>query len=89
MPSTARPARYEPMQSRPVKRMYRVVANLVVLSHAAFVAFVMAGGQIVAVWPSNATFGGKENRTLFVTARTSVYAVEMQAQGHVFPGRGE
>lgn len=39
--------------------------------------------------PSNAIFGGKENRTLFVTARTSVYAVEMQAQGHVFPGRPE
>lgn len=39
--------------------------------------------------PSNATFGGKENRTLFVTARTSVYAVEMEAQGHVLPGRLE
>ncbi len=32
--------------------MYRIVANLVVLSHAAFVAFVIAGGQLVAVWPA-------------------------------------
>ncbi|MEM9480116.1 MAG: SMP-30/gluconolactonase/LRE family protein [Verrucomicrobiota bacterium] len=27
--------------------------------------------------PANVTFGGKENKTLFVTARTSLYSVEM------------
>lgn len=37
--------------------------------------------------PANVTFGGKENRTLFVTARTSLYACEMEATGHVFSGR--
>jgi gluconolactonase len=37
--------------------------------------------------PANATFGGKENKTLFVTARKSLYSVEMEAQGHAFPGK--
>lgn len=37
--------------------------------------------------PANCTFGGPGNHTLFVTARTSLYAVEMEAEGHVFPGR--
>ena len=37
--------------------------------------------------PANATFGGKENKTLYVTARTSLYSVEMEAQGHAFPGK--
>lgn len=37
--------------------------------------------------PANVTFGGKDNRTLYVTARTSLYSVEMEAQGHVFPGK--
>lgn len=33
--------------------------------------------------PANVTFGGK---TLYVTARTSLYAVDTNATGHVFPG---
>jgi len=37
--------------------------------------------------PSNATFGGKDMKTLFVTARTSVYSVPMDVAGHVFPGK--
>ncbi len=32
--------------------------------------------------PANCCFGGPENRTLYVTARTSVYAVEMPVPGH-------
>ena len=36
--------------------------------------------------PSNVTFGGKDRKTLFVTARTSVYSVPMEATGQVFPG---
>ncbi|MGY8767670.1 MAG: SMP-30/gluconolactonase/LRE family protein [Pirellulales bacterium] len=36
--------------------------------------------------PANVTFGGKQRTTLFVTARTGVYSVEMKAQGHVFTG---
>ncbi len=39
--------------------------------------------------PANCTFGGPDNHTLFVTARTSLYAVEMEAEGHVFPGKTE
>lgn len=35
--------------------------------------------------PANCTFGGKDRKTLFVTARTSLYSVEMEATGHVFP----
>lgn len=34
--------------------------------------------------PANCTFGGKDSKTLYVTARTSVYAVEMEATGHRF-----
>lgn len=37
--------------------------------------------------PANCTFGGPGNHTLFVTARTSLYAVEMEAEGHVFSGK--
>jgi gluconolactonase len=35
--------------------------------------------------PANCTFGGNGNKTLYVTARTSVYAAPMEASGHVFP----
>ncbi|HXT61384.1 MAG TPA: SMP-30/gluconolactonase/LRE family protein [Pirellulales bacterium] len=34
--------------------------------------------------PANVTFGGKDHRTLYVTARTSLYTAPMEAQGHVF-----
>ncbi|MCC9604814.1 SMP-30/gluconolactonase/LRE family protein [Blastopirellula sp. JC732] len=36
--------------------------------------------------PANATFGGPEGKTLFVTARTGLYSVEMSVKGHQFPG---
>jgi gluconolactonase len=36
--------------------------------------------------PANVKFGGKDMKTLYVTARTSLYAVPMEAVGHVFPG---
>ena len=31
--------------------------------------------------PANITFGGKENKTLFITARTSLYAIKMNVTG--------
>jgi gluconolactonase len=34
--------------------------------------------------PANCTFGGPDRRTLFVTARTSVYVCRMEAAGHRF-----
>jgi gluconolactonase len=35
--------------------------------------------------PSNVTFGGKDNQTLFVTARTSLYAIPMEVKGAKTP----
>lgn len=35
--------------------------------------------------PSNCTFGGKDMKTLYVTARTSLYAFPMNVKGHRFP----
>lgn len=32
--------------------------------------------------PSNVTFGGKDRKTLFITARTSVYALDMAVKGN-------
>jgi gluconolactonase len=37
--------------------------------------------------PSNATFGGKDMKTLYVTARTSVYSCPMAIAGHRYPGK--
>ena len=37
--------------------------------------------------PSNCCFGGKDMKTLFVTARTSLYAAPMDATGHRFGGK--
>ncbi len=37
--------------------------------------------------PANVTFGGKDNSSLFITARTSLYRVDTQAKGHRFPGK--
>jgi gluconolactonase len=37
--------------------------------------------------PANVTFAGPGNQTLFITARTSLYAVEMQVQGAPTPLR--
>ncbi|MCI0639828.1 MAG: SMP-30/gluconolactonase/LRE family protein [Gemmataceae bacterium] len=34
--------------------------------------------------PANVTFGGADLRTLYVTARTSLYTAPMEATGHVF-----
>lgn len=39
--------------------------------------------------PANCTFAGPGNKTLFVTARTSLYSVEMEVAGHVFPAGGK
>jgi gluconolactonase len=39
--------------------------------------------------PANVTFGGKDLKTLYVTARTSVYKIPMHAEGHRFPAGGK
>ncbi|MEZ6046728.1 MAG: SMP-30/gluconolactonase/LRE family protein [Planctomycetaceae bacterium] len=37
--------------------------------------------------PANCTFGGPENKTLYVTARTGLYSVQMEVAGHIFTGK--
>ena len=37
--------------------------------------------------PSNATFGGKDMKTLYVTARTSLYTCPMEIAGHRYPAK--
>jgi gluconolactonase len=39
--------------------------------------------------PSNVTFAGKDNGTLFITARTSLYSVDLQVKGAATPIRAE
>lgn len=39
--------------------------------------------------PANVTFGGKDHKTLYVTARKSLYAIESNATGHVFQGANQ
>ncbi len=34
--------------------------------------------------PANVTFGGPENKTLYITARNGLYKCEMQIAGHQF-----
>lgn len=37
--------------------------------------------------PANATFGGKDLKTLYVTARKSVYSCPMEVAGHRYPAK--
>ncbi|VTR99961.1 SMP-30/gluconolactonase/LRE family protein [Tuwongella immobilis] len=37
--------------------------------------------------PANVTFGGKDGKTLIMTARTTVYSIAMPIAGHRFPGK--
>ncbi|HJZ55800.1 MAG TPA: hypothetical protein VKE74_12605 [Gemmataceae bacterium] len=37
--------------------------------------------------PANVTFGGKNLKTLYITARTSVYTCPMEVTGHRYPGK--
>lgn len=64
--------------------------NLYITSALGVQVFSAAGKHLGTIefpeQPANCTFGGPDNKTLYVTARTGLYAVEMQAQGHVFPG---
>ena len=64
--------------------------NLYITS-AMGIQVVNPGGKILGViafpeQPANVTFGGPDHRTLFVTARKSLYSVAMEATGHVFAG---
>lgn len=39
--------------------------------------------------PANCTFGGSDGKTLYATARTSVYAVPMRVKGHRYGGEAK
>lgn len=63
--------------------------NLYITSKLGVQVFDPAGKYLGVIefpeQPANCTFAGPENKTLYVTARTSLYAVPMEATGHVFP----
>lgn len=65
--------------------------NLYITSGLGLQVFDPAGKKLGVIafpeQPANAKFGGKAFKTLYVTARTSVYAVEMEVAGHRFPGK--
>lgn len=62
--------------------------NLYIASALGIQVFDPAGKHLGTIefpeQPANCDFGGADMKTLYVTARTSLYAVKMEAQGHVF-----
>lgn len=63
--------------------------NLYITSGLGIQVFSAAGKKLGILkfpeQPANCTFGGPSQKTLYVTARTSLYAVEMEVAGHAFP----
>jgi len=64
--------------------------NLYITSGMGVQVFDPSGKLLVIIEipekPANVTFGGPDRKTLYATARTSLYAVSMDAKGHVFLG---
>jgi gluconolactonase len=64
--------------------------NLYITSGLGLQVFNSAGKHLGTIaipeTPANVSFAGKDIKTLYVTARTSLYTVTVEAQGHVFPG---
>jgi len=67
-----------------------VKGNLYITSGLGLQVFDAAGKKLGTIafpeQPANVTFGGKDHKTLYVTARTSLYACPMEIAGHVFVG---
>lgn len=65
--------------------------NLYITSALGLQVFSSAGKALGVIkfpeQPSNATFGGPDNDTLYVTARTSVYTCKVAVKGHRFTGK--
>ncbi len=65
--------------------------NVYITSATGLQVFDPAGKRLGTIrfpeQPSNATFGGKDLKTLYVTARTSVYACPMAVAGHRYPAK--
>jgi gluconolactonase len=68
-----------------------VNGNLYITSGTGVQVFDPAGKMLGTIkfpeQPSNCAFGGKDMKTLFVTARTSVYSCPMEVAGHRYPGK--
>lgn len=62
--------------------------NLYITSQLGIQVFDSAGKALGVIelpeQPANVTFGGPDRKTLYVTARTSLYAAPMQVAGHRF-----
>lgn len=67
-----------------------VKGNLYITSGLGLQVFDPSGKKLGTIefpeQPANVTFGGKDHKTLFVTARTGLYSCPMEIAGHVFPG---
>jgi gluconolactonase len=65
-----------------------VKGNLYITSALGVQVFDPAGSLLGIIefpeQPANCDFGGKDMKTLYATARTSVYSVPMEIAGHVF-----
>jgi gluconolactonase len=68
-----------------------VKGNLYVAANTGLQVFDPAGKMLGTIafpeQPANVTFGGKDMKTLYVTARTSVYTCPMEVAGHRYPGK--
>jgi len=68
-----------------------VMGNLYITTALGLQVFSPAGKLLGIIefpeQPANVTFAGPENKTLYVTARKSLYTAKMKVAGHVFPGR--
>ncbi|HYH67129.1 MAG TPA: SMP-30/gluconolactonase/LRE family protein [Urbifossiella sp.] len=68
-----------------------VKGNVYITSATGLQVFDPAGKALGTIkfpeQPSNATFGGKDLKTLYVTARTSVYSCPMEVAGHRYPAK--
>ncbi|MBN9517128.1 SMP-30/gluconolactonase/LRE family protein [bacterium] len=65
--------------------------NVYVTSATGLQVFDPAGKRLGTIrfpeQPANATFGGKDLKTLYVTARTSAYTCPMEVAGHRYPAK--
>jgi methylglyoxal synthase len=77
--------------NRTLARLSRLAADPAMASDARPLDAFVTGKKIGTIkfpeQPANATSGGKDMKTLYVTARTSVYSVPMAVAGHRYPGK--
>jgi len=66
-----------------------VEGNLYAATGSGIEIFDKAGNYVGAIKvpkpPANCAFGGPDNKTLFITARTSLYKIQLKVAGAIFP----